>query len=120
MKIQRLLIDLTAVNLGLLFLLAQLRPAETHSVAPVLRGRALEIVDDRGRVRASITVQPADQKVRRMGSICSVVARTWWAHAHNVPHDGVHAELSGSRRHVLDSGAQAHQRVGQRPRPFVI
>ncbi len=60
MKIQRLLIALTVVNLGLLmFLLAQIRPPEAHSGAPVLRGRALEIVDDQGRVRASIKVQPA-------------------------------------------------------------
>jgi len=33
-------------------------------VAPVLRGRALEIVDDRGRVRASLTIVPADPKVK--------------------------------------------------------
>jgi hypothetical protein len=60
MKIQRVLIPLTVVNLGLLmFLLAQIRPLEAHNVEPVLRGRALEIVDDRGRVRASIKVQPA-------------------------------------------------------------
>lgn len=60
MKMQRVLIALTAVNLGLLlFLLAQIRPPEAHSVEPVLRGRALEIVDDQGRVRASIKVHPA-------------------------------------------------------------
>jgi hypothetical protein len=57
MKIQRLLVALTVVNLGLLvFLLAQIRSVRS---GPVLRGRALEIVDDRGRVRASIKVQPA-------------------------------------------------------------
>ncbi len=60
MKIQRLLIALTVVNLGLLmFLLAQIRPPEAHSAAAVLRGSALEIVDDKGRVRASIKVYPA-------------------------------------------------------------
>jgi hypothetical protein len=57
MKVQRLLVALTVVNLGLLvFLLAQIRSVRS---GPVLRGRALEIVDDRGRVRASIKVQPA-------------------------------------------------------------
>jgi hypothetical protein len=62
MKIQRLLVALTVVNLGLLmFLLTQLRPVEAQSAVPVLRGRALEIVDDRGRVRASLKVQPADR-----------------------------------------------------------
>ena len=60
MKVQRLLIVLTLVNLVLLiFMLAQMRPAAAQGVAPVLRGRALEIVDERGRVRASIQVLPA-------------------------------------------------------------
>jgi len=62
MKIQRLLVALTVVSLGLLlFLLTQLRPVEAQSAVPVLRGRALEIVDDQGRVRASLKVQPADR-----------------------------------------------------------
>ena len=62
MKIQRLLIALTVVNLGLLIflLLSHIGPALANSVAPVVRGRALEIVDDQGRVRASIKVQPAE------------------------------------------------------------
>ena len=60
MKVQRLLIVLTLVNLVLLiFMLAQMRPAAAQGVVPVLRGRALEIVDERGRVRASIQVLPA-------------------------------------------------------------
>ena len=65
MKIQRLLIALTAVNLALLlFSLARPRAAGAQDIAPVLRGRALEIVDDSGRVRASITVLPADPTVK--------------------------------------------------------
>ena len=60
MKIQRLLIALTLVNLALLiFTLPQIRPAVAEGVPPVLRGRALEIVDERGRVRASVNVLPA-------------------------------------------------------------
>ena len=62
MKIQRLTIVLTAINLMILiFTLSQLRRSTAEGVAPVLRGRALEIVDDHGRVRASIKVHPADQ-----------------------------------------------------------
>ena len=38
--------------------------ATAQGVAPVLRGRALEIVDDAGRVRASIAILPADPNVR--------------------------------------------------------
>jgi hypothetical protein len=62
MKIQRLTIVLTAINLVLLiFNLVHLRAATADGVAPVLRGRSLEIVDDHGKVRASIKVHPADQ-----------------------------------------------------------
>jgi len=60
MKIQRLLIVLTLVNLALLiFTLAPIRPAVAEGAPPVLRARALEIVDERGRVRASLSVLPA-------------------------------------------------------------
>ena len=62
MKMQRLFIALTIVNLGLLiFLLAQIRRVGADSVAPVLRGRELEIVDEQGRVRASIKAHPEDR-----------------------------------------------------------
>jgi len=65
MKIQRLLIALTVANIALLmFSLAQQRPVAAQGVLPVLRGRALEIVDDRGKVRASITVFPPDPNVK--------------------------------------------------------
>ena len=70
MKSQRLLVVLALINLGLLaFLLAQTRvhiSAQgvriwTNIDGSVLRGRALEIVDDQGRTRAAINVHPADQ-----------------------------------------------------------
>jgi hypothetical protein len=60
MKIQRLLVVLTLVNLALLIVtLAQMRPAAAQATASVLRGRALQIVDERGNIRASIAVLPA-------------------------------------------------------------
>jgi len=70
MKTQRLLVVLTVINLGLLvFLLAQTRlyigpqgvRVWTNVDGSVLRGRALEIIDDQGRTRAAINVHPADQ-----------------------------------------------------------
>jgi hypothetical protein len=73
MKVQRLLIALAFFNLALLvFLLAQIevrflgfrflpRSVEVNSVGAVLRGRALEITDGEGRIRASIKVHPADR-----------------------------------------------------------
>jgi len=73
MKIQRLLTALTIINLGLtLFLLTQLRRVEADnekgssldSVAPVLRGRELEIVDEKGKVRASIKIQAGDPQYK--------------------------------------------------------
>jgi len=66
MKTQRLLIVLTAVNLGLLcyqVIQPRLAVASTLNSPGVLRGRALEIVDDRGRIRASIAILPEDPKV---------------------------------------------------------
>lgn len=65
MKAQRLLVAITVLNLLLLvFSLGQTRGVLAEGAAPVLRGRALEIVDDKGRVRASITVLPADPTVK--------------------------------------------------------
>jgi len=64
MKIQRLLIVLTLVNLALLiFTLTQFRPTSAQGgTLPVLRGRGLQIVDERGEVRASIQVLPASRQ----------------------------------------------------------
>ncbi len=63
MKMQRLLVALTVVNLGLLLfllvVLAQNRVAIAEDVAPVLRGRELQIIDGQGRVRVSIKMQSA-------------------------------------------------------------
>jgi hypothetical protein len=66
---QRLPLVLTVMNLGLLvtLLLSQIRCTNARAAAPtttagaavdVLRGRALEIVDERGRLRACIKVLP--------------------------------------------------------------
>jgi hypothetical protein len=64
MMTQRLLIPLTVVNLVLLVIsLAQARAPATEGIAPILRGRALEIIDDRGRVRASIKLHSEDPAV---------------------------------------------------------
>ncbi|MDM4767178.1 hypothetical protein [Pelomonas sp. SE-A7] len=61
MRDARLLLALTAANAVLmLVLLAQnLGVAHAQSTSNVLRGRALELVDDQGRLRASLNVQPA-------------------------------------------------------------
>jgi len=60
----KLLLVLTFANMILLaFSLSQTRVAAAAGAgaqAPLLRGRALEIVDDQGRVRSTLTVIPAD------------------------------------------------------------
>jgi hypothetical protein len=60
MNVARLLVALTALNVVLLVLsFTRLDAVAADDAAQVLRGRALEIVDAHGRVRASISVMPA-------------------------------------------------------------
>jgi hypothetical protein len=59
MKLERTLVVLTLFNLGILVSMFRMRPASAEAPSPMLRGRGLEIVDDQGRVRASITLLPA-------------------------------------------------------------
>ena len=59
MKNQRITIALTIINLVLLvFQISQSQKVAAQYDAPVLRGRGLEIVDNQGRIRASISVEP--------------------------------------------------------------
>jgi hypothetical protein len=62
MNLHRFGIALTVTNLFLLALLLTqtIRPVLADETPAVLRGRGLEIVDDQGRVRASISVFPAE------------------------------------------------------------
>ena len=65
MKTQRVAIGLTVLNLVILmYLLLRASAAPTPEFAPVLRGRALEIVDDQSRVRAMIKVFPASPNAK--------------------------------------------------------
>lgn len=64
MRWQRLAVALIAINLVLLMVvLSQFRPVAAKE-ADVLRGRALELVDDHGRVRAEIKVLPAEPNLK--------------------------------------------------------
>jgi hypothetical protein len=60
MKDQRVMIVLTLANLAIMIFMLFHRSGSVAASSPaaVLRARGLEIVDDRGRVRASITIQP--------------------------------------------------------------
>jgi hypothetical protein len=60
MKVQPVLIALSALNLcGLTYLVSQSEAFAAPTAAAMLRGRGLEIVDPAGRVRASISLMPA-------------------------------------------------------------
>jgi hypothetical protein len=60
MKPQRLLIAVTFINLATLAAnLTMQRASAAQEIAPVLRGRSLEIVDANGRARATLSVLPA-------------------------------------------------------------
>lgn len=58
MKTQRLLITLIVINsVFLLLTIALVRSTTAQTAAPILRGRALELVDERGVVRARLNVK---------------------------------------------------------------
>lgn len=61
MKTHRLTLVLTIINLGILIAVLFLSATVFRSEAvPVLRGRAFELVDENGKVRAEIKVMPAE------------------------------------------------------------
>lgn len=67
MKMQRLAIGLTLINLMLLVLmLSQQRAMTAPTEATTLRARVLEIVDDRGQVRSRLNVESDGEVVLRL------------------------------------------------------
>jgi hypothetical protein len=61
MKATPFLVLLTLVNLGLLaYQCLRLPEAAAEEGPPVLRGRGLEIVDDQGRLRVQMKIEPAN------------------------------------------------------------
>jgi hypothetical protein len=67
MRIHRIAVAVTAINFGLLLaMLAQARASAPERAAPVLRGRALELVDERGQMRARLNVESSGEVVLRL------------------------------------------------------
>ena len=63
MKIQRLALALTVINLILMLLhltVMQARSTTAQTVSPILRARALELVDERNVVRARLNVKESE------------------------------------------------------------
>jgi hypothetical protein len=58
---------LSALNLAVLAGAAiQARPGGAEGAGDILRGRALELVDERGKIRARINVEPSGEVVFRL------------------------------------------------------
>jgi hypothetical protein len=67
MRVRRLAVAVTGINLVLLLLMvAQCGPTTVQTGTPILRGRALELVDDRGQVRSRLDVEPSGEVVLRL------------------------------------------------------
>jgi len=67
MKVQRVAIVLTAINSVLLLsALASTRSTSVQAVAPVVRGRAFELVDERGQIRSRLNVESSGEIVLRL------------------------------------------------------
>jgi hypothetical protein len=67
MKLQRFLVVLLVVNFVLLALLfTRQRASAAQAIDPILRARALELVDARGRVRSRLNVEPGGEVVFRL------------------------------------------------------
>ncbi|MRS03466.1 hypothetical protein EG832_09650 [bacterium] len=65
MKTHRLAVTLTIINLGILLVVVlMLTSASRSEVAPVVRGRAFELVDENGKVRAEIKIMPAEPSTK--------------------------------------------------------
>jgi hypothetical protein len=67
MKINRLALILTIFNLAfLIFIFVQSRTTATLSTSGVLRARVIELVDERGQVRAELNVESGGEAVFRL------------------------------------------------------
>jgi hypothetical protein len=67
MKIYRLVIAMTVINLVLLLLtVTRAGRTTTQAESPILRGRVIELVDDRGQVRSRLNVEPSGEVVLRL------------------------------------------------------
>ena len=65
MKLTPALAALTAVNLALgVFNLVDARPSRAGAPPDIIRAKGLQIIDDKGQVRASIAVMPADRTTK--------------------------------------------------------
>ena len=119
MNSKRVLWGLVVLNLGILTLqIVRAQASNSQSATPVVRCRALELVDDQGRIRAELRVSPAQPNLKMpdgsVGYPETVLLRL--INSHNMPHvkltaseDGAGMVLGGDGGHVqiLSRGTSA-------------
>ena len=123
MKPNRVLLVLLLLNLGILTLqIVRGQTNDQQSAASVVRCRALELVDEQGRIRAELKLSPAQPNLKMPdGSVSypeTVLLRL--INSHNMPHvkitaseDGAGMVLSGEGGHVqiLSRGAKPFVKI---------
>jgi hypothetical protein len=119
MKTNHVLLVLLLLNLGIITV--QIVKAQSNSLQntePVVRCRALELVDDQGRIRAELRIMPAQPNLKMPDGVVgypeTVLLRL--INSHNMPHvklsaseDGAGMVLGGDGGHVqiLSRGEKA-------------
>ena len=110
MKSNRVLLVLLFLNLGILTLqIVRAQSNDSQSSASVVRCRALELVDDQGRIRAELRISPAQPNLKMpdgsVGYPETVLLRL--INSRNMPHvkltaseDGAGMVLGGDGGHV--------------------
>ena len=118
MKANRVLLVLLFLNLGIITVqIVRAQSNSTQGSVPVVRCRALELVDDQGRIRAELKIMPAQPNLKMpdgsVGYPETVLLRL--INSHNMPHvklsaseDGAGMVLGGDGGHVqiLSRGAK--------------
>ena len=67
MRFQRLAVVLSIANaLLLVFLLTQFRTSAQSEVSPLIRARAIELVDENGKIRAQFNIEKTGEVVFRL------------------------------------------------------
>src|SRR5688500_18876822 len=118
MKANRVLLVLLFLNLGIITVqIVRAQSNSTQGSVPVVRCRALELVDDQGRIRAELKIMPAQPNLKMpdgsVGYPETVLLRL--INSHSMPHvklsaseDGAGMVLGGDGGHVqiLSRGAK--------------
>jgi hypothetical protein len=120
MKNQRLAVALTIINTTILiFILAQTRSDATQNVTPALRARSLQLVDERGQVRAQFDVESSGEAVFRLRDAKGAIRVKLGASEdgsgllllNEATEPGVHILSKGAGASVILAGKDGQKRV---------